>query len=166
MPNRIEYRAFDNLYESLAYKLITPVSIVPLLTADRKLYDIPVHVDAFWDTGSTISCIKPGLYDRLKLRPIKGREAILSGIGGDTPASLTLVSIRPTDNLEIEGCPVYVADFPADADVLIGMNIITLGDFAVCNAGGKTSVSFALPPFPDRINFADKADAVNKQNNA
>ena len=42
------------------------------------------------------------------------------------------------------------------------MNLITLGDFAVCNADGKTSVSFVTPPLLDRINFFDKVDAANK----
>jgi hypothetical protein len=42
------------------------------------------------------------------------------------------------------------------------MDIIGMGDFAVCNTSNETSFSFAVPPFPDRINFADKANAFNK----
>jgi hypothetical protein len=88
----------------------------------------------------------------------------MSGIGGDVDADGTLVSIWLAPNFWIELCPVYIADFPGDQELLIGMDFIGMGDFAVCNADDKTSFSFAMPPFPDRINFADKADVFNKQN--
>jgi len=58
---------------------------------------------------------------------------------------------------------VYVTEFPSNADMLIGMDIIRMGDFAVCNADGKTSFSFAVPPFPDRIDLAEKTEADNKR---
>jgi hypothetical protein len=41
------------------------------------------------------------------------------------------------------------------------MDIIRLGDFAVCNADNKTSFSFAMPPFQDRIDFVGRADDLN-----
>ena len=49
------------------------------------------------------------------------------------------------------------------ADMLIGMNVIGLGDFAICNADDKTTFSFAVPPFPDKIDLAEKAKSVNEQ---
>jgi hypothetical protein len=60
-------------------------------------------------------------------------------------------------------CPVYVTDFPGDEDILIGMDIIGMGDFVVCNTDGKTSFSFAIPPLPERTNFVDDAKAANKK---
>jgi hypothetical protein len=48
-------------------------------------------------------------------------------------------------------------------DIIIGMDIINMGDFAVCNTENKTSFSFVVPPLPDRINFADKAEILNRQ---
>jgi hypothetical protein len=78
------------------------------------------------------------------------------------PAELSFMSILVTESLEIELCPVYIADFDDDDfDMIIGMDIITMGDFAICNTDGKTSFSFAMPSFPDRINLADKAEAAN-----
>ena len=46
----------------------------------------------------------------------------------------------------------------------MGMDITEMSDFTVCNAANKTSFSFAIPSFPDRINLADKAEIVNKLN--
>jgi len=79
-------------------------------------------------------------------------------------ADVTLINLLLTPELEMEQWPVYIMDFPGDADILIGMDIIGMGDFAVCNVDNKTSFSFAVPPFPDRINLADKAEAANKNN--
>jgi hypothetical protein len=93
-----------------------------------------------------------------------GSPTTFAGVGGKVRANFTLVSLFIADNFELEGCPVYMLDFPGNAGILIGMDIIRMGDFAVCNANNETSFSFAMPPFPDRINFADKADTLNKHN--
>jgi hypothetical protein len=37
-----------------------------------------------------------------------------------------------------------------------------MGDFAVCNAGNKTSFSFVIPSFPDKVDFANQAEAANR----
>jgi hypothetical protein len=111
-----------------------------------------------------MTCIKPSLRNKLKLRPSELVEPItISGVGGDVKADGALVSLWLAPNFVVEFCPVYIADFPGDEELLIGMDIITLGDLAVCNANGTTSFSFAMPPFPERINLADKAEAVNRQ---
>jgi predicted aspartyl protease len=165
MSKPIEHRAFTIVYEGIAEEISTPVQLEPIDTADKSLLGAQIEIEALWDTGATMTCIKPSLRDRLKLRQSELVESIImSGIGGDVEADGTLVSIWLTSNFVIELCPVYIADFPGDEELLIGMDIITMGDFAVCNADGKTSFSFAVPPFPDRINLADRADSANKQN--
>jgi hypothetical protein len=126
-----------------------------------------IEVEALWDTGADMTCVKPSLQAKLNLcRSELVKPMIMSGIGGDVAAEGALVSIWLTPNFALELCPVYIVDFPGDQELLIGMDIIAMGDFAVCNADGKTSFSFAVPPFPERINFADKADALNAQNKA
>jgi hypothetical protein len=163
MSNPVEHRAFIIEYEGLTYEISTPVQLEPIYTTDKNLLGTQTEIEALWDTGATMTCIKPSLRDRLKLRQSELVEPItMSGIGGDVEADGTLVSIWLTPNFVIELCPVYIADFPGDEELLIGMDIITMGDFAVCNANGKTLCSFAVPPFPDRINLADKADRINQ----
>jgi predicted aspartyl protease len=165
MSRHIEHRAFITVYEGLTNEINTSVQLEPLVTSDKSLLGTQIEIEALWDTGATMTCIKPSLWDRLKLRQSTLVESItMSGIGGDVEADGTLVSIWLSPNFAIEFCPVYVVDFPGNEELLIGMDIISMGDFAVCNADGKTSFSFAVPPFSDRINLADKADAVNKEN--
>jgi len=165
MPDRIKYRAFTALYDESVSKLVTSVGILPILTIDKKLPTIPVEAKALWDTGAAKTCIKPALFECLKLRQINlSNQTILSGIGGKVTAKISMINLFLTPTLKVEYRFVYVADFPSDADVLIGMDIIKMGDFAVCNAGNKTSFSFVMPPFSDKIDFADKADIANKNN--
>lgn len=145
-------------------ELTTPANIVPLHTADLTARNIPFKIEALWDTGAISTFIKPALWDRLKLRPLEFGRTRFAGVGGIVEADVSLVDLLLTPELIIECCPVYAADFPGDTDILIGMDIIGMGDFAVCNANGKTSFSFAVPPFPDRVNFADKAETANRSN--
>jgi hypothetical protein len=153
------------LYDRLVDQLVTPVSLLPISSSDRTLRDTPIEIEALWDTGAMVTCIKPKLCGLLKLRLAEtGSSAAIAGVGGEITAGFTLVNIFLTHNLEIEYCPVYVLDFPGDADMIIGMDIITKGDFTVCNADGKTSFSFVIPSFPDRIDLAEKADMANKRN--
>ena len=165
MPEKIKYRAFNILYDKPVKELISRIKIFPLLTIDKAARNVPVDVEALWDTGATVTCIKPALFSRLNLHPLDATNHVtLTGIGGKITANSTLVNLSLTPNFAIEYCSVYIADFPGDAEVLIGMDIIGIGDFVVCNANNKASFSFAIPSFPDRINLADKAEIVNRQN--
>jgi hypothetical protein len=99
------------------------------------------------------------------LRQCSSNDGIeLSGIGGKIISVFTLLDLHLTKNLIIEYCPICAADIPGDVELLIGMDIINLGDFAISNTNNITSFSFDIPPFPDRINFAKKAEEVNKSN--
>ena len=166
MPiNPAKYLALFVTYDKVTDELITQASILPVNADDGVLRGKQVAIKALWDTGATVTCIKPALRERLKLRPLESVRAKLAGMGSRAaPADAAMINLLLTSELVIECCPVYVADFPGDADMLIGMDIIGKGDFAVCNFGGKTSFSFAVPPFPDRVNFADRAEAANRGN--
>jgi hypothetical protein len=48
-------------------------------------------------------------------------------------------------------------------DILIGMDIIQLGDFHISNTGGNTCFSFVIPSLPVSLNLADEAEKLNKQ---
>jgi hypothetical protein len=165
MPNHIEYRGFIQSYGELVDRLTTVIYLLPLASADTKIRDIPIKLTALWDTGAMMTCMKPRLREQLTLRVITPNPPMtISGVGGTVRADRTIASIFLAATFVVEYCPIYVLDFPGNADLIIGMDIIAMGDFAVCNTNGATSFSFAMPPFPDRINLADKADLLNKQN--
>ena len=165
MRERIEYRALTVSYNDSVSSLIVPINVLPLLRADKESRSIQVTINSLWDTGATATCIKPELFDRLKLRLLdSSSHTMIAGIGGKITAKTTLLSLFITSTFEISFCPVYVADFPGNADILIGMDIINKGDFVVCNTNNKTSFSFVVPPLPERIDLAQKAEILNQQN--
>jgi len=47
-----------------------------------------------------------------------------------------------------------VNDIPG-ADVLIGMDIISMGDFCISNARGRTLFSFVIPSYKDKISYSN-----------
>lgn len=99
--------------------------------------------DAIWDTGATDSVITQAVVDACGLAPIG--MAQVHGVGGVATAEVYLVNIYLPNNVAFPYVRVTKgADMP-DAQVLIGMNVISMGDFAVTNAGGVTKFSFRLP---------------------
>jgi hypothetical protein len=164
LTNHIEYRGFIKSFDRPVNKLATRVNILPIASSDKTLCNMPIEVNALWDTGTTLTFIKPEIRDRLKLRMVRvDSPASIAGLGGLVKADFTIVSIFLTSNFAIEYCPAYVVDFPVKFDMVIGIDIINMGDFAVCNTENKTSFSFVVPPLSDRINFSDKAEMLNRQ---
>ena len=161
MPKHIEYRAFTVFYETITEELTAPAKVSPGSPTGTLSDTDLIEVTSLWDTGAVRTCITPRLKNKLNLR-VLDTSTTITGVGGEVKADIAMVNIRLMCDAEIIDFPVHVVDFPGDMDLLIGMDITGMGDFAVCNADGKTSFSFVIPPFPDRINFADQADAANK----
>jgi len=162
MPEKIEHRGFFATYDEIVDELITPAGILQASMEAGPANAVPINAMALWDTGAVGTCIQPQLKDRLNLR-LHNTSRQLIGVGGNVTAYIALVNIYVTHSMIIQDHPVHIVEFPGNADILIGMDIIGMGDFVVCNADNTTSFSFVMPPFPDRINLADKAIAVNKR---
>ena len=164
MPvSNIVYRSFIKDYDKLKKILLMPIEIIPVSSSNEAISKTPVKIKALWDTGATLTVIKPELKDKLELCMVRaGSSAKIAGLGGFFDANYTVLSLRLWENFEINWCPVYVLDYSVDVDIIIGMDIISMGDFAVCNTGNKTSFSFVVPPLPDKTDFTEKARLLNK----
>jgi len=162
MPEKIEHRGFFTTYKGITNTLITPAGILPASMTRITSDFAPVEITALWDTGAVGTCIQPWLKDRLNLR-LYNPSGMLTGVGGSIKAYIALVDIHLAYNLIIQDHPVHIVEFPGNADILIGMDILSMGNFAVCNADNITSFSFIIPPFPEHINFIDRAEAANKE---
>ena len=66
------------------------------------------------------------------------------GVHGSSESETYLVNITLPNQVVFSGVRVTKGDF-SGADVLIGMDIISQGDFAVTNLGGVTKFSFRIP---------------------
>jgi SEC-C motif/gag-polyprotein putative aspartyl protease len=97
---------------------------------------------AIWDTGATGSVVTQHVVDTLSLKPI--RMAEVHTAAGTFRTEGYLVNIMPPNRVAFQGVHVTRGDI-AGADVLIGMDIITTGDFVITNLNGKTVCSFRWP---------------------
>lgn len=99
--------------------------------------------EAIWDTGATGSVITQRVVDGCKLSPIGMVE--VHGVNGKHMAEVYLVNIGLPNTVGISGLRVTKGNLAPGVDVLIGMDIIQHGDFAVTNHNGRTVFSFRLP---------------------
>ena len=72
--------------------------------------------------------------------------------GGEHRSPVYLISLFLPNKVFIPQLRVTKGVLPGDAEVLIGMDIIGQGDFAVTNKDGKTTFSFRMPSI-ERIDF-------------
>jgi large-conductance mechanosensitive channel len=151
------------LYRSLVPELKTVVEVIPVATRRPELAGTSVRVQAVWDTGATRTVISNSLQNQLGLFPV--RKVMAMGVNSIIQADMTEISIRLTDGIIMPNIEVVVSELNSGScQILIGMDIISLGDFSISNANGETVFSFVVPPFQDRVDLFDKANEANRKN--
>lgn len=111
----------------------------------------PLPVKAQWDTGATGTCISKEVVEKLHLLPIGMIEVQTpSGTGRMNTYMIDLVL---NDEVMFPNLKVMDSEIGNQGiDILIGMDIIGEGDFAVSNYQGKTQFSFRLPS-QEHVNY-------------
>ncbi len=104
---------------------------------------------ATWDTGATHSAISGRVVQELGLQPI-GRTKVHTA-AGQTDTETYVVNFSLPNKVGIALAIVTKCDL-AGCDVLIGMDVIGMGDFAVSNFDGETVFTFRTPS-AERIDF-------------
>ena len=98
---------------------------------------------ALWDTGSSMTVISDSLATELGLA--KAGELDADTAGGKYKANKYVISISLPNRLNIENVMVSSGKLGPGIDILIGMDIIGLGDFAISHVNNKTVFSFRFP---------------------
>ena len=118
-----------------------------------------VTINAIWDTGATDSVITPDVSKYLQLFAID--TVSIQGVNSEGIAPISIVHIGLPNNVLITSKRVSIARIGGGADMLIGMDIISLGDMIICNGDNKTSFSFVIPSFPDKPDWIEKSNQIN-----
>lgn len=123
------------------------------------------QVGCIWDTGATGTAITQNVVDRLGLIPTG--MAKVSTASGESTTSTYLINIMLPNRVGFAGVQATCCVLTPGIDVLVGMDVIGSGDFAVSSSGGKTLMSFRTPP-SKRIDFVQEhhADARNEATKA
>ena len=99
-----------------------------------------------WDTGANCSAITQKVVDALSLEPVN--FVVVGHAHGFADTGEYLVNFSLPNMIGISQLRVIRGMFD-DCDILIGMDIINRGDFAVSNYNGKTTFSFRIPSVAD-----------------
>ena len=98
--------------------------------------------DAIWDTGANASAISLNTARKLGLTPVQ--TAFFSTANGRCEMPMYMVDMMLPNGRQIKDVMVSGLNLNI-CDALVGMDIITQGDFHLTN-DGKTVFSFNIPP--------------------
>lgn len=115
---------------------------------------------AIWDTGATNTTITQDVVNKCGLQPTG--MTVVHHANGQANVNTYLINIGLPNGILVEDVPVNGGKLVGPFDVLIGMDIITLGDFAVTNKNGKTMFSFRYPSIAD-IDFVEEEKSAAGQ---
>jgi len=128
--------AFTTFSDGIARRLTNEAVI--------KYHDREMKVTALWDTGATGSCISMEVVKQLQLESIGERE-VHTASGKDIQNTF-LVDVDLPNSVTVKDLVVSDSAIGAQGiGMLIGMDIITLGDFAVSTYNQKTVFTFRIP---------------------
>ena len=134
-------RAFKFEYKNVVNKILTPVGVLLPKDSGQQRQQLEKFT-ALWDTGATHTCITQEVVDSTKLFP--------TGIGkvntanGYVEVERYIIDLMLPDDVVVQRLLVNKLKKISDAQLLIGMDIISLGDFAVTNQK-KTTFTFRIP---------------------
>jgi predicted aspartyl protease len=135
-----EIKAFTQDYSGLAVAIETSCGVCPTYNACNMPI---VKFKALWDTGAMASVISRNVVNQLQLQPI-GKTKVIHA-NGESIVYTYLIDIHLVNNISFYSLYVTEGLF-TDTDVLIGMDIISQGDFAITAPDGDTKMSFQIPP--------------------
>lgn len=121
---------------------------------------IPAHFefDAIWDTGASASVISQKVVQKCGLAPtgmVKAHSA-----SGEYYCNTYLVSIGLPNQVGFPSVRVTEGTL-INADILIGMDLIAMGDFVITNFEGKTVFSYRIPSVA-KIDFVQDIKRMNE----
>jgi len=164
-------RAFTVHSKGLATELVTSIWIseyipVPELKGERIKEVLQQHeYKGVWDTGATSTSISRKIVKELNLIPTGKTHFQAVGAAGEEEtihdAYTYLVNVYFPHRVILTGVTVSDAE-PGGCDVLLGMDIIRLGDLAISNWNGQTAFSFRTPSV-EKTDYVQEINAFNRK---
>ena len=141
-------------------RVVTSIRVMPAFDPAAPPIPLPVVTEtpALWDTGATKSVISSKVAKSLGLVPVGTTKVNHAGGVGD---SLTyLVNFALPNRVGVVG--VLATEFDQSGKpfgVIVGMDVICLGDFSITNVDRKTWVSFRTPSI-EAIDYVSEANRL------
>ena len=131
--------AFVTEYPDLVRAVVSDVGIITDITGTQVQ---AVRCKALWDTGAVYSVISNAFAAKLRLQEFdRGRNYTAQG---SYETSVYLLSIVLPNGIVVPDLRVSSGEFQ-DFDFLLGMDVISQGDFHLTN-NGHSKFLFRIPP--------------------
>ena len=170
IPEKARFMAFTSKHEGLINKIITPLGLtLPFTPNDYpkgKMPYNPISKFALWDTGATGSFLTAATVRELNLVPTGTttiNHAAKTGETNNYESNTYLVNFFLPNHVLIYGVTVSECeDIVGNVGAIIGMDIITRGDFSMTNVNQKTWVSFRVPSMQS-IDYVEQHNRLTKR---
>ena len=131
------FNAFTSSYDSLANRIITEVHLSTVFNPENPPSPLPpaITTSALWDTGATKSVITPSVAKDLGVVPVN--KITMISAHGAAECNVYLVNLYLTNKVAFSGVLVCECADTAHFGVIIGMDIICQGDFAITTLAEK-----------------------------
>ena len=127
---------FTIVYDDFKGRLITNEKII--------VGNNEIPVKAFWDTGSTYSCISKRIEEKFKLVS-NFNDTLHTGYGDKNTGVYSIdILLNNTMQIMVNNVSAHPLIQEEDIDLLIGMDVITMGDFRIYSENGKTYFNFKM----------------------
>ncbi len=149
-------QAFTLDFKHAVNRLITYAYVSKAFDPAKPPAQLPASekVDALWDTGATGSVLSERLATSLAL-PVIGTGLVLHA-GGTSSTNRYIVNVGLPNKVVV--CGVVASELIGghDFDLIIGMDIISSGDFSLTHYNGRTCLSFRIPSC-ERLDYVSKS---------
>jgi hypothetical protein len=159
----VQYSAMTARADGIPPDIRSPVKVRLPLPFPADSHDW-VATEALWDTGATNSVISNDFAARLKLPVVS--KATTIGIHGPKEVDVFMIDILLMDRVNFQGWLVSSGDTgPTTPDMIIGMDIITKGDFTFMNGPDGYVFSFIVPSLLEPTDFRTYIQRYNDEMN-
>jgi hypothetical protein len=147
-------------------EIITKVGVSSQIGNKNAAEDIQTTfwTSCLWDTGASHSAITKETVNALGILP-EGEARIIYG-NGETITKFYIVSLVLPNLLFLPVLRVTEAAANDGFGVILGMDVISQGDFAITNVNGVSTFSFCVPgietiDYVERIKMQDVGSGLN-----
>jgi hypothetical protein len=143
IPSQIHSKGYEQSYPADINQIITEAKMLPPHKYNEAVIPYSKTVKILWDTGASKSCIRTDLAEKYKF-PIISSITVM-GAGGPFLTNSYLMGLLLPNNIIISEIEVMGLHNAQEIDMLIGMDIIKLGDFLVSTHNEQMYFSFQMP---------------------
>lgn len=145
------YRARFPIYRD---RIVSMVNISPARDGARRSKPFK----CLWDTGASLSLVSPGVAESLRLHVVDESVRVRSGFGVSAEVSMRVAFLHVVLGAIPLELKVGVVESPCsddDIDVVLGLDLIARGSFAISYERGQLLFSFCYPPAPMALDFTE-----------